>query len=72
MNKFKERIDFDKNIENIKNYIDILEDNVEFNYCNVSDNFEIEVLIKTRNMKIREKIYRWNLENQVNYGIILP
>lgn len=57
MNKFKERIDFDKNIENIKNYIDILEGNVEFNYCNVSDNFEIEVLIKTRNMKIREKIY---------------
>lgn len=41
MNKFKERIDFDKNIENIKNYIDILEGNVEFNYCNVSDNFEI-------------------------------
>ena len=58
MNKFKGRIDFDKNIENIKNYIDILEGNVEFNYCNVSDNFEIEVLIKTRNMKIREKIYR--------------
>lgn len=57
MNKFKERIDFDKNIENIKNYIDILEGNVEFNYCNVSDNFEIEVLIKTRSMKIREKIY---------------
>ena len=56
MNKFKERIDFDKNIENIKNYIDILEGNVEFNYCNVSDNFEIEVLIKTRDMKIREKI----------------
>ena len=58
MNKFKERIEFDKNIENIKNYIDILEGNVEFNYWNVSDNFEIEVLIKTRNMKIREQIYR--------------
>ena len=57
MNKLKERIDFDKNIENIKNYIDILEGNVEFNYCNVSDNFEIEVLIKTKNMKIGEKIY---------------
>lgn len=58
MNKFKWRIDFDKIIENIKNYIDILEGNVEFNYCNVSDNFEIEVPIKTNNMKIREKIYR--------------
>ena len=39
-------------------YVNVLEGNVEFNYCNVSDNFEIEVLIKTRNMKIREKIYR--------------
>lgn len=58
MNKFKERIDFDKNIENIKNYIDILEGNVEFNYWNLSGNFEIEVLIKTRDMKIRENIYR--------------
>lgn len=58
MNKFKGRIDFDKIIENIKNYIDILEGNVEFNYCNVSDDFEIEVLIKTKDMKIREKIYR--------------
>ncbi len=58
MNKFKGRMDFDKIIENIKNYIDILEGNVEFNYCNVSDDFEIEVLIKTNNMKIREKIYR--------------
>ncbi len=58
MNKFKGRMDFDKIIENIKNYIDILEGNVEFNYCNVSDDFEIEVLIKTKDMKIREKIYR--------------
>ena len=58
MNKFKERIDFDKTIENIKNYIDILGGNIKFNYGNVSGNFEIEVLIKTRNMKIREKIYR--------------
>ena len=57
MNKFKGRIDFDKTIENIKNYIDILEGNIKFNYWNLSDNFEIEVLIKTRNMKIREKIY---------------
>ena len=57
MNKFKERIDFDKTIENIKNYIDILEGNIKFNYWNLSGNFEIEVLIKTRNMKIREKIY---------------
>ncbi len=58
MNKFKERIDFDKTIENIKNYIDILEGNIKFNYWNVSGNFEIEVLIKTKDMKIREKIYR--------------
>ena len=58
MNKFKGRIDFDKTIENIKNYIDILEGNIKFNYWNVSDNFEIEVLIKTKNMKISEKIYR--------------
>ena len=56
MNKFKERIDFDKNIENIKNYIDILEGNIKFNYWNLSGNFEIEVLIKTKNMKIRKKI----------------
>lgn len=58
MNKFKGRIDFDKTIENIKNYIDILEGNIKFNYWNLSGNFEIEVLIKTKNMKIREKIYR--------------
>ena len=58
MNKFKRRIDFDKTIENIKNYIDILEGNIKFNYWNLSGNFEIEVLIKTKNMKIREKIYR--------------
>ena len=58
MNKFKRRIDFDKTIENIKNYIDILEGNIKFNYWNVSDNFEIEVLIKTKDMKIRKKIYR--------------
>ena len=58
MNKFKGRIDFNKTIENIKNYIDILEGNIKFNYWNVSDNFEIEVLIKTKNMKISEKIYR--------------
>ena len=51
MNKFKGRIDFDKIIENIKNYIDILEGIVEFNYCNVSDDFEIEVPIKTKNIK---------------------
>ena len=57
MNKFKERIDFDKTIENIKNYIDILEGNIKFNYWNLSGNFEIEVLIKTKNMKIGEKIY---------------
>lgn len=56
MNKFKERIDFDKTIENIKNYIDILEGNIKFNYWNLSGNFEIEALIKTKNMKIREKI----------------
>ena len=58
MNKFKERIDFDKTIENIKNYINILERNIKFNYENLSGNFEIEVLIKTRNIKIREMIYR--------------
>ena len=51
MNKFKGRIDFDKIIENIWNYIYILEGNVEFNYCNVSDDFEIEVPIKTKNIK---------------------
>ena len=51
MNKFKERIDFDKTIENIKNYIDILEGNIKFNYWNLSGNFEIEVPIKAKNIR---------------------
>ena len=48
---FKGRIDFDKTPENIIKYIDTLGGNIEFYYWNVADNFEIEVPIKTKNIK---------------------